>query len=300
MTEALPSNSADAVRSHRLKAIGLALVAYTLWVLADASMKMASEAHLPPYETVGFLGMFGAMFMVLKGGTRPAIAALWPQNPKSQFMRAILALAVNICNAIAFNHIPLTLFYVTVFTAPLVVSLLAAVVLRERLSRVRLMAVLGGFIGVVIAINPLGAERQGDWIGYGAALLGVLCYAGSTVWLRVMSQNESAESVVFFTCLVEMISGFALMFFHAVPLDLRLFAILVVMGFFCAVGNLLMTRALKAAPAALISQFHYSQIIGGALIGYLLWHEIPTWNMAAGFAVIVACGMIAVAKRHQD
>ena len=45
MTEALPSNSADAVRSHRLKAIGLALVAYTLWVLADASMKMASEAQ---------------------------------------------------------------------------------------------------------------------------------------------------------------------------------------------------------------------------------------------------------------
>ena len=280
-----------------MRAIGLALAGFTLWVLSDASMKLASETVLPPYEIVAFLGFFGAGFMLLKAARNGQVRALWPQNPTRQTGRACLALAVNICNVVALKHIPLTIFYVTVFTAPIVISLLASFVLKEHLGRLRLITILTGFAGVVIAVNPFGQNAQGDWIGYAAALSGVVFFAASTLWLRVMTKSESADSLVFFTAFIEMIAGFALMLWHAEPLTLQLFFILMMMGVFCSAGNLCNFTALRYTTAATVSQFHYTQIGAGALIGYIIWHEIPTVNLIVGTIIIIVSGLAIAAQK---
>jgi len=275
----------------QLRAIGFALMGFAAWVLSDVCMKLAGEAALPFYEVVGFLGFFGALVMLLKAWPEGKIKALWPRSPRAQLGRALLALACNVFNVIALKHLPLTMFYVTVFTAPMMIAILASFFLREHLTVPKVMAIIAGFIGVVIAVNPLQSSGPGDWIGYACALTGTVCFAGSITWSRVMTQTESGNSMVFFTALIEMIFGFGLMLTHAEPLTIKLLLILFGMGALCALGNFLIYMAIKHTTAANVSQFHYTQIVTGALLGYLVWHEIPTAHLLVGVGLIVAAGL---------
>lgn len=289
-------NKVSPSTSH-LRAIIFALTGFTMWVLADASMKVASEANLPPYEIIAFLGFVGVFFMVVKAVVTGSLNRLSTANPKKQIGRAVLSLMINLCNAVALKHIPLTMFYVTVFTAPIIISLLAALFLHEHLNRLRIVAIISGFVGVVIAINPFGNAGNADWIGYAAALTGVFFFAISTLWVRLMSQHETTDSLAFFTCLVELVVGSFLMIFHADPVSFKMFLILVVMGLFCVGGNILNYMALKHTTAATVSQFHYTQIIIGAIIGYFIWNEIPSLHLLFGTCIIISAGLVVIMNK---
>src|SRR5215472_6381737 len=131
--------------SSHLRAIGFALAGFTSWVFGDTLMKLAGEADLPPYEVVAFLSFFGAVMMTVKGSMQGNLMALWPRRPRRQLARIVLSLGCSMANAVALKHLPLTLFYTAVFTAPMVIALLAVVFLREHLTPVKIIAVMAGF-----------------------------------------------------------------------------------------------------------------------------------------------------------
>jgi drug/metabolite transporter (DMT)-like permease len=159
----------DSRVSHR-GAIGLALAGFTFWVLADTSMKLASNSRLPAYEIIVCLGVVVAAALVVRGFWQGNPHRLLPKSPVRLVVRSCLDLANNLCVVVALRHLPLTLFYILVFLAPMVTALLTAVFLRERLGWRKVLAIVGGFAGVVIAVNPFGTARQGDWIGYAACM----------------------------------------------------------------------------------------------------------------------------------
>ena len=160
----------------QLEAVSFSLAGFTFWVLADSTIKLAGESHLPAYEIVAFLGSFMAVFLLIYGLGRNQVGALWPRQPQRQFWRSCLDLGTNLFVVIALRHMPLALFYILVFSAPAISTVMAAMFLGERLQWQRSLAILAGFAGVVIAVDPVGSGRQGDWIGYGAALITVACF----------------------------------------------------------------------------------------------------------------------------
>jgi drug/metabolite transporter (DMT)-like permease len=117
-------------------------------------MKLAGESHLPSYEVVGLMGFFGCLTLVTAQTARKKIRALWPRKPSHQVARSLLALGNVMINTVALAHLPLTMFYITVFTSPMIIALLAAWLLKERLDRHKVAAIVIGFVGVVIAIEP--------------------------------------------------------------------------------------------------------------------------------------------------
>src|SRR5580658_981439 len=137
-----------------LQAIGFALAGFTFWVLADSSIKLVGQSGLPAYEMVAFLGLFMAMFLVLYGAARRQVHVLRPKRLDRQLARACLDMVNNVCVVIALRHLTLTLFYILVFTAPMVIALLSAIFLREGLPLRKGLAILAGFAGVVIAVDP--------------------------------------------------------------------------------------------------------------------------------------------------
>jgi drug/metabolite transporter (DMT)-like permease len=288
------------MNTSSLRAIGFALSSFTAWVLADTCMKLAGEASLPAYETIAFYGLFGAALMLAKAFAQRKVRALWPRNTRAQLVRALLALASNLANFVALKYLPLTTFYVSVFTAPMVIAIGAALFLRERLSLPKAFAVIAGFTGVVIAIAPLKSTQGGEWIGYAAAMATVVCYSASTLWLRVMTQDEATDSLAFFAACVEMVFGAVLLVFGEFhPLTWRLLFILFAMGALGTIGTLFNCIALKYTSAANVSQFHYTQIIVGAFLGYLIWREVPTLNLWVGAAIISTAGLFIAAQARQ-
>jgi drug/metabolite transporter (DMT)-like permease len=281
--------------SH-LRAVGFALAGFTSWVVGDTLMKVAGEADLPPYEVVAFLSLFGAVLMAAKGAVQGSVMALWPRQPRRQLPRIVLALGCSMSNAVALAHLPLALFYATVFTAPMVVALMAVVFLRERLTPVKIVAIVAGFAGVVVAIDPLDGLTRGDWTGYAAALFSVLCFAGSTVWLRLITQSETSDSIAFFAFVVGTVLCGALMAWHAAPVGPFTLLILFAMAVFTLIGNLCNFSALRLTTAATVSQFHYTQIVAGSLLGFLIWRDVPSLHTVLGAAIIIGAGLYVAAQ----
>ncbi len=283
-----------------LEAIGFALAGFTFWVLADSSIKLVGQSGLPPYEMVAFLGLFMAMFLALYAVVRGQAHRLRPHRLSRQVARACLDMANNVCVVIALRHLTLTLFYILVFMAPMVIALLSALFLREGLPWKKLAAIVAGFAGVVIAVHPWSGAREGDWVGIGACMVCVACFSVNMVWSRVLTRTEPPESLAFFSGLVTAVVGFALMLtVHAEPLTARLTAGLFAMGLFCALGTLCFYIAVKHTSAANVSQYHYTQLVTGTLISYLVWHDMPGLYVLMGGSLILASGLyIALAARE--
>ena len=231
------------------------------------------------------------VLLLTKGWWTGQVAALWPKQPGRQILRSLLDLANNFGVVVALRHLPLAMFYILIFLAPMVTTVLAALTLGEPLEWKKGLALLTGFCGVVIAVDPFGLLQVGDRAGYFACLVCVLCFSANLVWSRVLTQTENPESLTFCSGAVMVAAGFAAMSFHANPVTLRLALILGTTGVFCVVGSLCFFVALRRTSAAHVSQYHYSQLVTGALVSYLVWREKPTRFMVAGAALIVAAAV---------
>jgi drug/metabolite transporter (DMT)-like permease len=286
-----------------LEAAGLALAGFTFWVFADTSIKIIGSSNLPAYEVLAFLGLSIVALLFFRGLARRDVNALWPKRPKRQLLRSSLDLGNNICVVIALRHLPLSLFYILVFMSPIVITLLAALFLHERLQLRRILAILAGFAGVVVAVDPFGASRQGDWAGVAACMVCVACFSANMVWARVITQTETPESLTFLSGALMAVTGFGCMLWRAEPLTMRLAITLAAMGLFCAAGSICFFIAIKHTSAAHVSQYHYTQLITGALLGYFIWHEKPTVSMLVGGALILLSGVyiaLVAARRTRE
>ena len=283
-----------------LKAIGFALAGFTFWVFTDTSIKIVGRFGLPPYEMVAFLGLFMAVFLAIYGFARGQQHLLRPHRLSRQAARACLDTVNNICVVIALRHLTLTIFYILVFMSPIVISLLSAIFLREGLPWKKAVAIAAGFAGVIVAVHPWSSAREGDWIGFLACIICVACFSTNMVWSRVLTQTESPESLTLFSGIVTALAGFALMaFVHAEPLTVRLTVGLLAMGLFCVLGTLCFYIAVKNTSAANVSQYHYTQLVTGVLVSYLIWREKPGLYVLLGGTLILASGLyIAVSTRE--
>jgi drug/metabolite transporter (DMT)-like permease len=283
-----------------LKAIGFALAGFTFWVLTDTCVKLVGQSGLPSYEMVAFLGLFMAAFLAMYGFARGQQQLLRPHRLSRQVARACLDMTNNVCVVIALRHLTLTIFYILIFMAPIVTSLLSAIFLREGVPWRKAVAIAAGFAGVIVAVHPWSGTREGDWIGFAACMVCVACFSTNMVWSRVLTKTESPESLAFFSGIVTAVAGFCLMaFVQAAPLSLGLTTGLFAMGLFCALGTLCFYIAVKHTSAANVAQYHYTQLVTGTLLTYLIWHDKPSLYVLLGGILILVSGLyIAVAARE--
>ena len=276
-------------RVSQVEAVGLALAGYTLWVLADVSLKLVGRSSLPSWEILALVGAVIAGLLALRAAWRGETRTLWPKQPGRQILRSLLDVANNAGVLVALRHLPLALFYILVFLAPLVTTVLAAVTLGERLEWRKALATVVGLVGVVVAVQPLGSA--GDWVGYAACMVCVACFSTNMVWSRVLTQTETSESMTFFSGLVMAVGGLLVaVVWRPMPVSGELALVIGAMGVFAAVGSLCFFAALRHTSAATVSQYHYSQLLTGALAGYLIWRERPSAAMMAGAVLIVGAG----------
>jgi drug/metabolite transporter (DMT)-like permease len=284
----------------KLRGIVLAITGFTCWVFADSTIKLLGSSRLPPHEIIAFMGLFLSGTIALYAAFRRNVAALKPRNAAHQAIRSCLDLANNVCVVIALRHVSLPLFYILVFMAPLVVTVLGAVLIKERIGFRKAAATAAGFLGVVIAVNPFASTRQGDWIGFAACMVCVACFSVNMVWSRVLTRTETPESLTFFSGIVMAIVGFAAMLWHSAPIGTKWLYALLAMGIFCAAGSICFFLALQRTTASNVSQYHYTQLITGSIVSYAIWRQLPTVFMIIGGAIIALAGLFVAVGMEQD
>jgi drug/metabolite transporter (DMT)-like permease len=287
--------------SH-LGAVGLAIAAFTFFVLCDSTVKLAGQSQLPNYEITAFLGLFMAVFIGAYSAVRGEAGELWPSKPGPVLMRALLEAGNNLFIVVALRHLSLTLFYILVFMSPMIVAIGGIFLLKERLDWRRVVAIVTGFLGIIIAVDPFGSIGRPSWVGIAATTVCVLCFSGEVIYSRRITQTVRPESIAFVSGLLTAILGFAgMIVFRSEVLTMRLVAVLVLMGLLCTLGAICMLLALKYAVAATVTQYHYTQLLTGAIIAYFAFHEKPTVFMLVGAVLIVVSGLyIAVYGGRAD
>jgi drug/metabolite transporter (DMT)-like permease len=215
-------------------------------------------------------------------------------HPRFQAVRGALLLASSTFGILGLQHLPVAEFTAINMLTPVIVTLLAAMLLREHVSRRRWALVVGGFAGALIVIRP------GSGLFGWAVLLplaGSVAYASFQVLTRKLSALESPYTTHFYTGLTGTLVVVALLLASEAPLRATLQAatpgqigLLLAIGTLGTLGHLMLVLAFGLAPTATLMPFMYVQIAFAAGVGWLVFRHAPNEWGWIGMGVVSVCG----------
>jgi len=276
------------------RAMMLAALAFFIWVLSDTAMKIGcmNAGVVPVPAIMAIVGIIGSLIISTGSLALGRNHALLPSAGYSMHLTMAICFSGNVvANAIAFKHLPLTSFYIVVFTTPLTIAVLSAAMKYEKLTRHKIACLLAGFLGMLLAIG--GASGGGDLTGYIAAAMGTICFSTNALLMRKSAKEASVESIQLFNYLCMGLIGCVwIVISNAQMPSLSVLGVIAASGTLLAIGSLCFNTALQNTVATNVAQLHYTQIIYGSITGYLIWNEVPTWSLLFGSGIIICAGLL--------
>ena len=219
---------------------------------------------------------------------------------RSHAIRSLAGTASMFCWFTALTMIPLADFTAISFTAPLFLTLLAMVLLGERIHVYRWSALAIGFVGVVITIGPhltLGGNSLGVLVAFGAAVFSAMAIAT----LRSMSGagGEHPLAITFYFSLTTVVVS-ALTAVGGWPMPTReQWFFIVVSALFGVFGQLLMTMSYRYAEASTLAPLDYTNLLLAVTLGLYFFDEVPHWSMWIGAPLVIAAGLIILWREYR-
>jgi drug/metabolite transporter (DMT)-like permease len=261
-----------------------ALLAHALLMLMTACGKLAFAFH-DPVEMTFYRCLISVMacfvLMAWRGDWKHIIPV---DSPKLVAGRSVLGTINIVLLFYGYTLLPLADATALSFTASLITPVLAYYILKEDLSRSRLIAIGLGFIGVLIMAGPAG---QGSLLGLAVMSVWVLINAANGVILRKVSRVEHPITILLWLFMVGLVGTGVMMPAFANPLTPYSAFLLITAGLCGFGGQWLYTMSYKFAEASTVAVLNYSAIIWAALYGYILFQKVPEWQLLLGAAIVI-------------
>ncbi len=295
-----PKPTRDRTSERILAGIGLVILAVACFATLDTATKV-STATVPILMGLWFRYAFQAVATTAVLLPRYGIEVLRTAHPKFQLLRGALLLVSSTLAFLSLRSMPLAEFTSVVLIAPLVVTLLAAITLKEEVSPLRWVLVAGGFAGTLVILRPGGTVFS--WV-----ILLPLGLVVSNAWFQVLTsklaRTEKPLTMHFYTGWVgTVIATIPLPFVWVSLPSWHSWALLCLMGFMGTVGHFFLILAYQRAPASTLTPYLYAQIGFAMLAGWLVYSRLPDAVSLAGMALIAVCGAagawLTVRERHQ-
>ncbi len=234
------------------------------------------------------------------------VAALQPQRWWLNLLRGAILGGASLCFFTAVKFMPLADSIAIFFVEPFILTGLSALVLHEKVRWPRWLAIVIGFLGAIIVINP-SFSRFGAvaLLPLGAATL----FASYLLMNRALGTRDSplimqyvagiGGSVLLGATLVGGGALGAVEFMPSLPASAMAWVLVLVLGGIAAYGHLLIVWAFQKAPASVLASFQYLEIVSAVIIGYVFFAEFPSPSKLFGTAIIIASGLFIFWRERQ-
>jgi drug/metabolite transporter (DMT)-like permease len=288
-------------------------LASTLVLVSMSALIRGLGTGIPVGEIVFCRNFFAlipiVIWLVSRGDVR---AGLRTTRIGANLIRGILGVASMFCSFWALSRLALPDNTAIGYASPLVVVILAAVILHERVRAHRWAAVAVGMVGVVVILWPhlaggqlaeaLSGRGDGAATALGAifALCGTLLSAAAMIQVRqLVLMGESTGTIVFYFTIFACLTGLCSLPFGWVVPDAGTAAMFVAIGLCGGIGQLLLTACYRYADASLLAFFDYTSMIWSLAIGWLAFGDEPTVFVLVGAAIVIAAGIYVILRERR-
>lgn len=222
--------------------------------------------------------------------------ALMTRRPIAHGLRALAGFLAPMFFFTSLRYLPLADVTVVAFGSPLFMTAFSVVLLKERVGVHRWGAVLLGFVGVVVVIQPTGAGFQPIAL---LTVLASLSYALMMIGARHLRRTETTMALIFHANLGVGLMALCFLPFVWVDVAWNDALLLLAMAALALCGQVWITKAFMIAPVGTLAPFEYSALVWATLFGYWIWHDIPGLHVWFGAALIIAAGLYTVHRESR-
>jgi drug/metabolite transporter (DMT)-like permease len=286
---------ADSAR-NRLIGIGLVSGAYLLFSALDGSAKWL-VGSLPVIVVVWLRFLIhvivaGAVFFPLRG-----FDLFRTRHLRLHVLRGLMVIAMTGVNFWALQFLQLTVTASIFFSVPIIIALVSATAFGEKLDSGRWVAIVAGFAGVLTIVHPGSADFHPAML---LSVVNAILYAFFMMMTRHLAAYDSPETIQYLPAIGAAIglAPFALAAWEA-PSGWLEWTVACLLGVLGGIGHYLLALAHRYAPSSVIAPFLYQQVIYMALIGYLVFGDVPGPGVWIGAPIVIASGLYLFAQARR-
>ncbi len=278
------------VDTSQARRLGVALVSLATFSFAilDASAKWLVQS-LPVIEVVWLRFATHVLLMAVLLAPFHGRQLIRMTSWRLQMLRAVMLASMTGLNFWALQYLQLAETGAIQFSVPVLIALLSAWWLDERLDVRRWIAILAGFVGVLLVIRP---GTQAFHPALVLCVANALIYAAFNLLTRRMAATESPQATQLLSAAgaALVLAPLAWLQWQAPPSALH-WALIALCGLTGGLGHLFVAMAHRYASAAVLGPFLYQQIVYLTLWGWLVFEQVPDAMVVAGAAVVVGSGL---------
>ena len=299
---ASPAPSSAAPQNY-LGGIALRLLAMVSLSLMFVLVKLIAESGVHILESLFWRQAVVIPLVFAWAWSHGGIASLKTQRIGAHARRATMGLIGMACNFGGMIFLPMAEATTINLSVPIFAVIFAALILGEPTGWQRWSAVIIGFIGVLVVLNPAASFTGGfsgdHGMGTLIALGGALMTALITIAIRDLGRTENATTIVFWFSLLSMLPlGIALPFVFT-PHSSYVWLLLLGLGFSGAVVQMSLTGALRLAPVAVVIPMDYSALLWSIACGWWFFGTLPADTTWIGAPLIIASGLFIAWREHR-
>jgi drug/metabolite transporter (DMT)-like permease len=274
--------------TNSLKGIGITLLAMALLPYIDVCAKFLGQSDLHIAQIVWARVFFGMAFTLPFALRADGANAFVPKPPLLQLIRGLVLLLATFFFFTGLRYMPIADAMAIFYVQPLLVVVLAALILKEAIDAQRIMAVIIGFIAILIIIRPgFGNVNAGVIYPLGAGL----CFAFYIIITRKIASRSNAITTTFQTSVIGTVIVTAMLPAIWVQPSLEQWALMAAMGAVGVTGHFLVTKAYDYAEASLLAPLAYTEILMSILAGWIFFSDLPDRWTILGVAILVLCAL---------
>ena len=245
--------------------------------------------HYPLGEVLFFRGFFGVIFYLFIIPSDRRKNFYYTKRAGLHFLRCTSGLIALVAIFIALRNLPLATVVSISFAAPIFTTIFSIFLLREKVGIFRWLAVIIGFVGIIIITEP-GLSSVNIYYIYPIIFCLGLSYVA--IAIRQLSKTEPVWLIsLYFSVAITLLSLFTIPYGWIMP-SLYDLVFLSFIGFFGGVANLWLSQSYKYSEVSLVTPLKYLALVFAIFFGYLIWGEIPTIKTLMGAGLVIISSLI--------